>query len=151
MSQAKQAAPARPKGRDRWGLRPVRRGRVRGQIINLRRSFEVGEFGNLLVVDFDLAIDEGQPVVPVRMSGTIFDNEPLEGMVVEVRDPAPATRPIVAHRLAFPPHYQHEVVCFYPGRDEPSPGRQRMLGMLLVLGPLAFAAALLGLYYALAG
>ncbi len=149
MSEAKHTARALPKGRDRWGLRPVRRGRVRGQIVNLRRSFEVGEFGNLLVVDFELAIDKDLPTVPVRMSGTIFNHEPREGMVVEMPDPDPLVRPIVTHRLSLPWDRHHQIVAFYPGRGDPSRARQRLVGVLVVLLPMAVAAVLLGLYFAL--
>ena len=151
MSAAKAAAPPPQKGKDRHGLRPPRAGRVRGTIANVRRSFEVGEFGNLLIIDFDLVIDQGTPPVPVRMAGTIFNQEPHEGMLVEVHDPDPAVRPIVTHRLqaAWDRHYH--IVAFYPGRDDLSPTRQRLFGLLVVLAPIVVGAALLGVFFAFAG
>ncbi len=150
MSAAKAAAaPSRPpKGKDRFGLRPPRKGRIRGQIANVRRSFEVGAFGNLLIVDFDLLIDQGVPPVPVRMSGTIFNQEPREGMLVEVADPDPTVRPIVAHRLQTAWDRHSEIVAFYPGRDDLSPARQRMIGLLVLLIPVVVGAALLGVFFA---
>lgn len=146
MSAMKAAAPP-PRSKDRFGLRRARAGRVRGQIANVRRSFEIGEFGNLIVMDFDLVTDPGAPPTPVRMTGTIFNREPQEGMLVEVRDPDPSVRPILTHRLDFPPHYHFEIVGFYPGRDDLSPGRQRLIGAVVVVGPLVIAAVLIGLFY----
>ncbi|MDA8254001.1 MAG: hypothetical protein M0Z28_33155 [Rhodospirillales bacterium] len=137
--------------RDRWGLRPVRAGRVRGQIRNLHRSFETCEFGQVIVFDFELFVDDAMPPVPVRMAGMDFQNEPRDGNVVDVRDPSPTVRPIEAIRLDFPPRYQHDVVSFYPGRDEPPPARQWMQGALIILGPILLAAGLLGLYFVLYG
>lgn len=151
MTDTKPAVPARRRGRDRWGLRRVRAGRVRGQIRDIRRSFEVGVFGTITVIDFDLFIDDGLPPVPVRMSGTSFSDEPHEGHVVEVRDPDPTQRPIAPRQLYYPPGYEHEVISFFPGRDDPSALRERLRGVLVVLGPIAFALFMLGLFFAFYG
>ncbi len=138
-------------GKDRWGLRPVRRGRVRGQIHNLRRSDKVGQFGSLLVFEFDLFVDEGQPPVPVEMIGADFTHEPREGMLVETPDPTPDLRPIAARRLDFPPKYEFEIVSYYPGRDDPPRSVERLRGLLVLALPFAVAGVLLGLYYAFYG
>jgi hypothetical protein len=129
----------------------VRAGRVRGQLRNLRRSSDVGDFGELRVVEFDLFIDDDLPMVPVRMTGTDFSNDIREGPVVEVRDPDPSVRPIAALRLDFPPGYAHEVIAFCPGRDAPSALSGRLRAALMVLGPIAFAAVLLGLFFVFYG
>lgn len=126
-------------------MRPVRAGRLRGQIRNVRRSFDVSDFGEVTVIDFDLFVDDDLPMVPVRMSGIDFMNEPHEGSIVDVRDPDPTVRPIVAYRLDFPPNYEHDVVCYYPGRDDLPPARQRLNGLLMVFGPILFAVLLLSL------
>lgn len=149
MNQPKPAAPARPKGKDRWGLRPVRAGRVRGQIRNVRRSFAVSDFGNILTFDFDLFVDDDVPLVPVRMAGADFLVEPQEGNLVDVRDPDPAVRPIETYRLDFPPRYEHRIIAYYPGRGEPPPWRERAGGLLVVIGPIGLAVALAGLFAAL--
>ena len=139
--------PAKGRGKDRWGLRPVRAGTLRGQVRNIRRSNVVGDFGDMTVIDFDLFIDDGQKPVPVQMSGTDFFNEVVEGPVVDVRDPDPAVRPILATRLDFPPQYNHEVISCYPGRDDAPAARERIGGVLMVIGPIVFAAALIALFY----
>lgn len=151
MSEAKPGAPAKRGRRDRWGMRPPRRGRVRGQIRNVSRSFGVSEYGNIIIVDFDLFIDDDLPLVPVRMRGTDFPIEPQEGQVVDVRDPAPDVRPIEATRLDFPPHYQHEVVAYYPGRDDIPQSRQRMNGLMVIIGPIVVTVAAIGLFLAIYG
>ena len=135
MSEAKTGILARLRRRDRWGLRPVRSGRIRGQIRNFRRSLDVDDLGQVFIIDFDLFIDDDQPLVPVRMSGTDFQGEPREGQVVELRDPDPGVRPIQATRLDYPPRYEHDVVSFYPGRDDLPPARQRMNSLLVVARP----------------
>lgn len=151
MSEAKPETSGRRRSRDRWGLRPVRNGRVRGQIRNVRRSLEVGEFGEIIVFDFDLFMDDDQPSVPVRMSGTDFQNEPHEGVVVDVSDPAPHVRPIEPTRLDFPPQYDREVVSFYPGRDDVPHARQRMNGLFVIIGPIVVTAAAIGVFLAIHG
>jgi hypothetical protein len=138
-----------PKGKDRWGMPPARRGRVRGMIRNLRRSSEIGEFGEIKIIEFDLFVDDGQPLVPVRMSGTYFNHEPHADRIAEVRDPDPAIRPIMAHRLYFPPTFEHEIVAYYPGRDDPPPWRQRVGAILMVAGPIVFVAVAVGLFITL--
>jgi hypothetical protein len=140
-------APARKRGKDRWGWRPVRAGYVRGQIRNLRREAEVSPFGDLRVVEFDLFVDDDLPMIPVRMAGTDFSNDFREGPVVDVRDPDPSVRPIIATRLDFPPHFDHEIISYYPGRDDPPPAVGRLRAALMVLVPAGFVAAMLGLYY----
>lgn len=148
MSDQQTAAPQRPTGKDRFGLRPAGRGRVRGRIQNLRRGFEIGEFGQLTVIEFELEGEHGTPPVPVRMTGTIFNDEPHDGLLVEVRDPDPSARPIETWRLDLPHHRGTEIVAFYPGRNEPPPSRQWLLGALVILAPIAVAAVLLGVFFA---
>ena len=149
MSEAKTGILARLRRRDRWGLRPVRSGWVRGQIRNIRRSFELDDLGQVFIIDFDLFIDDDQPLVPVRMSGTDFQGEPGEGQVVELRDPDPGVRPIQATRLDYPPRYEHDVVSFYPGRDDLPPARQRMNSLLVVAGPVILTAIAVAVFLAL--
>ena len=134
--------------RDRFGLRPVRAGRLRGEVRNVRRDTEMGAFGTEIVFAFDLIAEEGAPAVPVRISGTDFSGQPHDGQVVDVRDPNPAIRPLIAHRLDLPFGRREAVIAYYPGRNDLTPAQQRLRGMLVVLGPLAFAAAAIGLFIA---
>jgi hypothetical protein len=132
--------------RDRFGLRPVRAGRLRGEVRNVRRDIEMGAFGSEIVFEFDLIAEEGAPAVAVRMSGTDFSGQPHDGQVVEVQDPDPARRPLIAHRLDLPLRRREAVIAYYPGRNDLTPAQQRLRGVLVVLGPLAFAAAAIGLF-----
>lgn len=134
--------------RDRFGLRPVRAGRLRGEVRNVRRDIDMGAFGSEIVFEFDLIAEEGAPAVAVRMSGTDFSGQPQDGQVVEVRDPDPARRPLMAHRLDLPFRRREAVIAYYPGRNDLTPAQQRLRGVLVVLGPLAFAAAAIGLFIA---
>lgn len=150
MSKAKPAAAAGRKRRDRWGQRPVRNGRLRGQIRNVCRSVSVSPDGHPLVVyDFDLFVDDNQPLVPVRMSGTDFFNHPQDGEVVDLLDPHPQVRPAEPIRLQYPLHYHHVVVSLYPGRDDRPMLRQRMDGFLLTLGPILVVLIAVGTYFAI--
>ena len=149
MSEAKTGILARLRRRDRWGLRPVRSGRIRGQIRNFRRSLDVDDLGQVFIIDFDLFVDDDQPLVPVRMSGTDCQGDAHDGDIVEVRDPGRGVRPVPAVRLYYPPHYVHEVVSFYPGRDDLPPARQRMNSLLVVAGPVILTAIAVAVFLAL--
>ncbi len=146
MSQQPTAAPKPAKNRDRWGLRPPRPGIVRGRITNVTRSIDVCDFGELIVLDFELFVGDDQPAVPVRMTGTDFSSALPEGHIVEVPDPDPAIRPIVTTRLDFPPRYENELIAYYPGRDDLPRGVMRMRGLMMVIGPIVFAVVLLGVF-----
>ncbi len=134
--------------RDRFGLRPVRAGRLRGEIRNVRRGSEMGAFGTETVFEFDLIAEEGAAAVAVRMSGTDFSGAPHDGQVVELSDPDPAIRPLLAHRLDHPFLRHQAIIAYYPGRSDLSPAQQRLRGALVVLAPLVFALAAIGLFIA---
>ena len=151
MSKKKPAVRGLFRRRDRWGWRPARRGRLRGEIRNLRHSTEISECGTIFVYDFDIFVDDGLPLVPVRMQGTDFQNEPVQGRVVEMNDPNPKIRPVEPIRLDYPPAFMIRVVSFYPGRDDPSVSLQRLHGLLVMIGPIAAAAVMIGLFYAIYG
>jgi len=147
MSQASQAEAPHQRGRDRYGWRPVRRGWIRGQIRNVRRGNEVGDYGTILVMDFELFVDDDAPMVAVRMRGTDFQGQLYEGKIADIRDPGDGVRPIEVTRLRYPPQYAHDVRSYYPGRDDPTLARQRIRAMVPIIGPIAVAAAMIGLFY----
>lgn len=136
-------------GRDRWNQPPVRSGRLRGQVANVRGSETACEFGTLLIMDFDIVADPPRPGVPVRMSGISFSGQLIEGTVVDVPDPDPAQRPIITTRLFIPHgHEEWTFEAYYPGRDEPSQRALTLHGLLAVGGPvLALLAALAALHF----
>ncbi len=131
---------------DQWGLAPVRAGMVRGQIANVRRSIGVCDFGELIIMDFDLVRGEGVPAVPVQMTGTDFVGPLNEGWLAELPDPDPTVRPIVTSRLAFPPNYDNDLIAYYPGRMDKPANVMRLRGLLMVVSPVVFALAVLGLF-----
>lgn len=151
MSGARSAPRKRRPRRDRWGCRGVRRGWLRGQIRNIRRGSEVSHYGSSLVFEFDLFVDDNLPLVPVRMIGTDFPLEPREGQIWDVPDPTPDIRPIAAVRLVSPFDSDIALKAFYPGRGDPSRLRQRIEGTFIIIGPIAAAAAMVGLFYAIFG
>ncbi|HET9019450.1 MAG TPA: hypothetical protein VFN46_07690 [Acetobacteraceae bacterium] len=151
MSEAKPGVLGRRGRRDRWGLPPVRGGWVRGQVRNFRRGYEISEYGDVFVWDFDLFVDDDQPLVAVRMRGTDFQGGPGEGEIVELRDPDPTVRPIETTRLEFPNSPGRDAVSFYPGRDDIPEARQRMNGLVVIVGPIVAAAAAIGVFLAIHG
>lgn len=74
-------------------------------------------YGQLLILDFDLWIGEGVPLVPVRMSGTDFNGRVTENQVLDVPDPDPSIRPVAPLRVTSARNPAWEVVAHYPGRD----------------------------------
>jgi hypothetical protein len=140
---------ARGVAKDRWNLKPVRKGWRRGMVTKLRHSEEPCEFGMLLIMDFELSEDPEQPGIPVRMSGTQFSDALFEGTVVEIADPTPDQRPIIATQVRFS-HYAGDATlrAHYPGRGEMPAGRRTLLGLLALGWPaVALVAALTVLHF----
>ena len=96
------ASAGKPSGLDRWKLKPVGPGYLRGQIRNIRRSEDISRFGTLRVVEFDLDRGGGLPPVPVEMRGLYFNRDVPEGRVCDVADPTPHIRPLVTGLITFP-------------------------------------------------
>jgi hypothetical protein len=137
---------------DRFGLRPPRRGVLRGVIRNIRRTPMEAAFGNMMIIDFDLLVEDGVPPVPVQMRGNDFSSELIPDIVVDVADPNPGVRPLLTRRLDYAHNPGSEFVSYFPGRDDPPAWRDRVFGSALVLGPIiggASAAALIIWYFGL--
>jgi hypothetical protein len=133
--------------RDVFGLRPVRRGWVRGQVRNLQELKVTDTFGERTVYCFELLVAEHEPPVPVRMPGNSFSASVFNGALVDIRDPDPSQRPLVTKLLRFPPHYKYEVRAFYPGFENPTPAQERLTKFGFVMGPILAVLALIGLYF----
>ena len=136
MSEQK-TDPAKKKGPvlDRWNLRPAPPGVVRGRARNIRESEQVGPYGQMRVVDFDLWIDEGVPAVPVRMTGTDFQNRVMEDMVLDAPDPDPAVRPVAPWRVKSSHNPDYEVIAHYPGREFAVQSRGLAWTVMVILAP----------------
>jgi hypothetical protein len=142
-------AKAKANNKDCFGLPPVEKGHVRGRVANLRRSSEVSAFGELVVLDFDLVPCGGAPPVPVLMRGTYLEGDIRPDYVMEVRDPDPSVRPILARELRHAHHRRQMVTMHYPGTNKWPTYLRRGMELLLLIGPLMLIAVLLALYYTL--
>jgi hypothetical protein len=140
-----------PTGLDAFGLKPVRRGHVRGRIQRLNRGTKLTAYGEIMLLDFEFDPGDGQPPVPVRMEGINVMGSLYEGAVVDVADPDPGARPIPARRMRHSHHEFHDVSIYHPDRDGGPTRAGRRLGLALVFGPPSVLALLVGLYYALTG
>ncbi len=145
----RKAEEAGRKTKDRWGLPPVEKGWLRGQAMDVRKWEETCEYGVLEVMEFELREDPQVPGVPVRMSGTYFNNRILDGAVMDVPDPDPTVRPLTPNKIYFSHHFRAiDLTAFYPGRDAVPPRTDRMRSMLvLVLPAVALIAILCVLYF----
>ena len=90
------------KVKDRFNLKPVAKGFVRGMAIHVRQHEEPGEFGVLQVIEFELSDTPKGPGIPVRMAGTYFNHRLIEGSVLDVPDPTPHVRPIATDVASHP-------------------------------------------------
>jgi hypothetical protein len=133
--------------RDRFGLRPVGRGWLRGQVQHLKEVKATDRFGERIVFCFDLLVAENQPPVEVRMPGNSFSAGIIPGALVDIRDPDPSQRPLVTTLLRFPPHYKYEVRAFYPGFEDPTPMQERLTKFGFVGGPIIAVLVLIGIYF----
>lgn len=127
--------------KDRWGWPPVRKGRVRGHVTNMRMWDEPGAFGVTHNISLELREDPKQPGVPVLMQGTDVEGRIIEGMVMEVEDRNPKVRPIIAteiiysHSVLDGPGRTHSVRTYYPGRDDEPPRRNLAVAISMVAVP----------------
>jgi hypothetical protein len=145
MSDPKPGKPAKPPKKDRWGQTPVAPGHVRGSATNLRRWEDVGTYGPVQVVAFDLWVDKNVPLVPVRMTATDFQGRVVEGSVYDVPDPDPQVRPLQPWRITHADNSEAEVIAHFPGREFAVKGRGLLWTIGVVLSPLVAAAVLAGL------
>lgn len=136
------------KNKDKFNLAPVKKGWLRGFVINMRQSEEQCEYGLLQILEFEISDTLKGPGVPVRMSGTYFSGRLMDGAIVEVADPTPSVRPVTPD-LLFRPHTpgENELRAFFPGRGETPRRKTLTLGMLgLLLPVIGLIAALIALY-----
>jgi hypothetical protein len=142
MSEQKLAKPQKAPKLDRWGLAPVLKGHVRGRAKNIRSSERVSSYGHIHVVDFDLWVDEGLPLVAVRMLGTDFQGRVLEDQLYDVPDATPDVRPIEAWNIRASHDPEQGVIAYQPGREFAV--KQRGLGwtILTVVAPVAVTAGI---------
>jgi hypothetical protein len=157
MSDSKNAAPAKeaapapapakpPRAdRDRWNLKPVRRGYQRGHIRNLRRREELCPYGALLIWEFELETDKSAPLLPVRLSGTEFSSRLLEGMLVDVPDPEPRQLPLEPTRVDFSQKLDEgaHLIVYYPGRGLRSRKRDLLWSWVMMGLPVLIVLCLL--------
>jgi hypothetical protein len=133
---------------DPWNLDlpPVRPGFIRGLVANIRNSTEECQYGELLILDFDLHAKGGGTIASVQMRGTDFSRHLRHGALVDVPDPDPTVRPIVTKRLYTPREGREALVAYYPGAEGRSRRGERLYGFALVLGGLALVAILLTIW-----
>ena len=143
------AETARLKRPDRWGLQPVARGWLRGQVANLRQWDEPCEYGMLQIMEFDLCPERDKPGVPVRMTATYFGNRLMDGQVIDIPDPTPSVRPITPNRAIFShSNPQAQLVAYYPGRDAESLETSRLLAASALIVPaIALGMLLVALHF----
>jgi len=133
--------------RDQWGFRPVGRGWLRGHACNVRYFDEAGEFGILLILEFDLRTDREVPGVPVRMTATEFNHRIGEGQVVDVRDSTPKIRPITPHEIYFVPRQRDEkLIAHYPGRRQMTRRVNLLVAVATIGAPIVLLFSLVALF-----
>ena len=132
-------------GLDRWRLKPVSPGYVRGQIRNIRRSEDISRFGQLNVVEFDLEVGGGQPMVPVKMLGLYFNRDIPSGQLCDIADPTPSVRPLVTGRISFPRAPGQDILTYNLDADELARRRLWSWSMLTPLIPVVAIAVLVWL------
>ncbi len=111
------------------------RGFVRGRVCNLRNSETVGDYGMVMVLDFDLFIDDGLPTVPVRMTGTDFFGRVMTDHVLDVPDPDPSVRPITPWRVTVSHDANQEIIAHYPGLEIGMKSRGLLSTVATVVAP----------------
>jgi len=122
--------------RDAWNLPPVEKGWLRGHAVNVTQHEEAGEFGTLLVMDFELRADPKQPGIPVRMTAVYFTHRLMEGQLMDVPDPTPNIRPVTPEQIFFAGlRRAAEITAHYPGRRIMTQRRNFALAALAVGGP----------------
>ena len=136
------ASAGKPSGLDRWKLKPVGPGYLRGQIRNIRRSEDISRFGTLRVVEFDLDRGGGLPPVPVEMRGLYFNRDVPEGRVCDVADPTPHIRPLVTGLITFPQAPGQSVTTFNMDAEALARRRFWSWSLLVPLIPVAVIALL---------
>ncbi len=122
--------------KDQWGMPPARQGYLRGRVQNIQRRAEPCEYGELEIVDFDLCAPDRSVIAVVQMRGTDFSQPILAEALMDVLDPDPRVRPILARHLHNSFDFENKVTSFYPGRDEPPQARQRLTAATWLLLPL---------------
>lgn len=143
VAEQERAKASKRRNRDRWGLKPVRKGWLRGNAFNIRIWDEPGELGLLTIMEFELLTERNQPGVPVRMTGTDIWGRVAEGQLLDVRDPDPIVRPIVTDRVFFSYAQNHsiDIKAYYPGRDTMAPRKSLMFALLTLAAPAVFLVA----------
>jgi hypothetical protein len=156
MSEARTPAQAEQRkrlGLDKWGLKPVPRGFLRGRVTNMVQSEAIDIYGQVQVIAFDLVSDEDTPPVPVRMTATDYSHRLTEGHLVDVPDPPPHVRPVAPEYLMFSVDVggdDKQVTAYYPGRGMPSRRSSFLWALLVIAGPIVFvllATALISWYF----
>lgn len=137
---------------DRWNLPPAKRGILRGVVINVRSSTVEAPFGQLQIIDFDLAVDEKLPLVPVQMRGNDFTRPLLPNCLADVPDPDASVRPIRPRIVTFPHSPGYDLISYYPGQDDPKNAKDSFWALVAIVGPVVSAAGLaawIGWYFGL--
>ena len=149
QERAKAKAGKRGK-KDKWGLRPIGKGWLRGHAMNIRIWEEADEVGMVRVMQFELRENPKEPGVPVRMTATEFNRNMGEGELMDVRDPDPSVRPITPYQIFFSraDRRDGDLTAHYPGRGMMAPRRNLAMGLLVIGAPIVFLlAAVAVLYY----
>lgn len=121
------------KYKDKYNLRPVAKGYLRGQAFDIRSTEYPSKLGIVKILEFELRENPKEKGVPVRMEGTYFNSRLIEHTVVDVPDPDPSVRPIRTDIIYFSHHGRKMGVQAYnPGRD-PEPRRVSLIRGLVVL------------------
>ena len=135
---------AKPSKLDQFGLKPPRKGTVRGIIRNVRQSHVEAAFGEELVIEFDLDRGENLPAIAVQMRGNDYSMPIYADWLADIRDPDPAMRPLITRRVAFPHSPGTELVSYTPGQDDPNTPADRFWSYVAVIGPLVAGCGLAG-------
>jgi hypothetical protein len=136
--------------KDRWGLRPIEKGWLRGHAVNIRTWEEPDDLGMLINLEFELRENPKETGVLVRMAGTDFNDRILDGQLMDVPDPDPQVRPIVTDRVYYAHRGRRDgaLTAHYPGRRMDTPRKSLTLGLLAVVVPVVFVvAAVTALHY----